>query len=106
MEYNFINPDHDIPTKFDTIVIMGEEFETNMFEEVSHLALGPPQALSPIRRRSVRHTKIAMTKQLCDEMTGYRRTCITFAGNELCKLDPTMTREEWGMIKLLVIQKG
>ncbi len=36
MEFNFINPGH-ITMKFDTIVIMGEEFETNIFEEVSHL---------------------------------------------------------------------
>ena len=30
MEFNFINPGH-ITTTFDTVVIMGEEFEINMF---------------------------------------------------------------------------
>ncbi len=35
-EFNFMKPVH-ITTKFDTVVIMGEEFEVNMFEEVSHL---------------------------------------------------------------------
>ncbi len=30
MEFNFINPGY-ITTKSDTVVIMGEEFETNMF---------------------------------------------------------------------------
>ncbi len=30
MEFNFINPCH-ITAKFDTVVNMGEEFETNMF---------------------------------------------------------------------------
>ncbi len=67
MEFNFINPLH-ITTTFDTVAIMGEEFEINMFGEVSHLSLG----LSPISRRSVRHTKIVVTKRPCDEMTGYR----------------------------------
>ncbi len=70
MEFNFINPGH-ITTTFDTVAIMGEEFEINMFGEVSNLSLGPPQALPPISHRSVRHTKIVMTKRPCDEMTGY-----------------------------------
>ncbi len=70
MEFNFINPGH-ITTTFDTVPIMGEEFEINMFGEVSHLSLGRSQALSPISRRSVRHTKIVVTKRPCDEMTGY-----------------------------------
>ena len=70
MEFNFTNPGH-ITTKVDKIVIIGDEFEINMFGEVSHLPLGPPQALSPISRRSVRHTKLAMTKRQCDETTGY-----------------------------------
>ncbi len=43
MEFNFKSPDHTT-TKFDTVVIVGEEFEINMFEEVSHLRLGPPHA--------------------------------------------------------------
>ncbi len=34
--FNFIKPGH-ITTKFDAVVIMGEEFGVNMFEEVSHL---------------------------------------------------------------------
>ncbi len=63
MEFIFINPGH-ITTKFDTLVIMGEEFKINMFEEVRHLPLGPPHALSPISRRSVCHTKIAVMKRL------------------------------------------
>ncbi len=70
MEFNFINPDH-IATTFDTVAIMGEEFEINMFGEVSHLSLGRSQALSPFSHRSVRHTKIVVTKRPCDEMTGY-----------------------------------
>ncbi len=44
MEFNFINPGH-ITTAFDTVAIMGEEFEINMFGEVSHLSLGQSQAL-------------------------------------------------------------
>ncbi len=50
---------------------MGEEFEINMFGEVSHISRS--QALSPISRRSVRRTKIVVTKRPCDEMTGYRQ---------------------------------
>ncbi len=73
MEFNFINPGH-ITMKSDTVVIMGEQFETNMFGEVSYLPLGPPQALYPISRRSVHHTKIAVTKRPCDKTTGYRST--------------------------------
>ncbi len=69
MEFNFINPGHI--TTFDTVAIMGEKFEINMFGEVSHLSLGRSQALSPISCRSVRHTKIVVTKRPCDEMTGY-----------------------------------
>ncbi len=61
MEFNFINAGH-ITTTFDAIAIMGEEFEINMFGEVSHLSLGRSQAPSPISRRSVRHTKIVVTK--------------------------------------------
>ncbi len=61
MEFNFINPGH-ITTTFDKGAIMGEEFEINMFVEVSHLSLGRSQALSPISRRSVHHTKIVVTK--------------------------------------------
>ncbi len=38
MEFNFINPGH-ITATFDTVAIMGEEFEINMFGEVSHLSL-------------------------------------------------------------------
>ncbi len=76
MEFNFRNPGH-ITTSFDTLAIMGEEFEINMFGEVGHLSLGRSQALSPISRRSVRHTKIVVTKRPCHEMTGYRRkTCL------------------------------
>ncbi len=45
MEFNFINPGH-ITTTFDTVPIMGEEFEINMFGEVSLLSLGRSQALS------------------------------------------------------------
>ncbi len=70
MEFNFINPGH-ITRTFDTVAIMGEEFEINMFGEVSHLSLGRSQALSPISRRSVHHIKIVVTKRPCDEMTGY-----------------------------------
>ncbi len=70
MEFNFIDPGH-ITTKFDAAVIMWEEFEINMFGEVSYLTLGRSQATSPISRRSVRHTKIAVTKRLCDKTTGY-----------------------------------
>ncbi len=70
MEFNFINPGH-ITTTFDTVAIMGEDVEINMFGEVSHLSLGRSQALSPISRRSVRHKKIVVTKRPCDEMTGY-----------------------------------
>ncbi len=49
---------------FDTVAIMGEECEINMFWEVIHLSLGlgRSQALFPISRRSVRHTKIVVTK--------------------------------------------
>ncbi len=79
MEFNFINPGH-ITTTFDTVGIMGEEFEINMFGEVSHLSLGRSQALSPISRRSVRHTKIVVTKRPCDEMTGYQIGYITING--------------------------
>ncbi len=68
MEFNFINPGH-ITMTFNTVAIMGEEFEINMFGEVSHLSRS--QALSPISHRSVRHTKIVVTKRACDEMTGY-----------------------------------
>ncbi len=50
--------------KFDTVVIMGKEFEIKMCGEVSHLPLGPPKTLSLISRQSVRHTKIAVTKRL------------------------------------------
>ncbi len=66
--FNFINPGH-ITTTFDTVAIMGEEFEINMFGEVGHLSLGRSQDLSPISCRSVRHTKILVTKRPCDEMT-------------------------------------
>ncbi len=59
MEFNFIKQGH-ATTNFDTVVIVGEEFKINMIEEVSHLPLGPPHALSPISRRSVRHTKMAV----------------------------------------------
>ncbi len=45
-EFNFINPGHII-TKFDMVVIMWEEFEINMFEEVTHLPLGPPHPSFP-----------------------------------------------------------
>ncbi len=69
MEFNFINPGH-ITTTFDAVAIMGEEFEINVFGEVSYLSIGRSQALSPISRRSVRHTKIFVTKRPCDEMTG------------------------------------
>ncbi len=69
MEFNFINPGH-ITTTFNTVAIMGEEFEMNMFGEVSHLSRS--QALSPISRRSVRHTRIVVTKRPCDETTGYQ----------------------------------
>ncbi len=48
MEFNFINPGH-ITTTFETVAIMGEEFEINMFGDVSHLSLGRSQALSPHR---------------------------------------------------------
>ncbi len=37
MEFNFINPGH-ITTTYDTVAIMGQEFEINMFGEVSHLS--------------------------------------------------------------------
>ncbi len=57
---------------FDTVAIMGEEFEINMLGEVSHLSLGRSRALSPISRRSVRHAKIVVTKRPCDEITGYQ----------------------------------
>ncbi len=70
MEFNFINPGH-ITTTFHTVAIMGEECEIKLFGEVSHLSLGRSQTLSPISRRSVRHTKILVTKRPCDEMTGY-----------------------------------
>ncbi len=70
MEFNFINPGH-ITTTFDRVAIMGEEFKINMFGEVSHLSIGRSQALSPISRWSVHHTKIVMTKRPCAEMTGY-----------------------------------
>ena len=39
MEVNFINPGRTT-TKFDTVVILGEEFEINMFEDVSPSAAG------------------------------------------------------------------
>ncbi len=72
MEFNFINPGH-ITTTLDTVAIMGEEFEINMFGEVSHLSLGRSHLpLSLISRWSVRHTKIVVTKRPCDEMTEYR----------------------------------
>ncbi len=50
---------------------MGEGFKVNMFEEITLLSPGPPQPLSPLNRQSVRHTKIAVTKQPCDKMTVY-----------------------------------
>ncbi len=63
---NFINPAH-ITIKFDTVINMGEGFEINLFEGVTHFSPGPPQPpattrLTHISRRSVRHTKIAVVK--------------------------------------------
>ena len=46
---------------------MGKEFEINMFEEVIY----PKAEHNPSpRRRSVCHTKVAVMKRPCDEMTG------------------------------------
>ena len=79
MEFNFINPDH-ITTKFDTVVfvyfkffshnylvIMGEEFEINMFGKVSNL---PWVHHKP----SLHHQLPASSshKNSRDETTGYR----------------------------------
>ncbi len=50
---------------------MGEEFNIDMFGEVSHLSLGQSQALAPITRRLVCQTKTVVRKRPCDEMTGY-----------------------------------
>ncbi len=65
MEFNFKSPGH-ITTKFNRVVIMGEEFEINMFEEVSHLPLGPPQL------SSLHHPAVSSSHKIsCDETTGY-----------------------------------
>ncbi len=58
--------------EIDTVIIIGEELEISIFEEVkSFTPIGPSQPLSPISRRSVRHTKITVMKRLCDGMAGY-----------------------------------
>ncbi len=72
MEFNFINLAH-ITMRSDTVVIMGEGFEINMFEDVPHFSSGPrpittspsPQPSTPppeLLRWSVYQMKITVMK--------------------------------------------
>ncbi len=92
-------PNH-FTTKFDTVVIMGDGFKMNLFEEAAHLSPGlaakviaseysdpstnattfaatpgpaqPPTITPhPNQHRSVHHTQMAVMKRPRDKTTGY-----------------------------------
>ena len=46
-QFDFKNPAY-ITVKLDTVVIMGDRFEINMFEYATHFSPGLPQPLSPL----------------------------------------------------------